>query len=46
MKAEEHSNFLIPNDVRLQRKILEEILRGYFLLMRYQFRYVTTLLGR
>ena len=46
VKVEEPSNLLIPDDVRLRRKILEEILRGYFLLVRYQFHYVTALLGK
>jgi len=46
MKAEEHSNFLIPYDVLLRRKMLEEIWRGYFLLVRYQFHYAATLPGK
>ena len=46
MKVEEPSNLLIPDDVRLRRKISEEIRRGYFLLMRCQLHYAIALLGK
>ena len=46
MKVEEPSNLLIPDDMRLRRKISEEIRRGYFLLMGCQFHYAIALLGK
>jgi len=46
VKVEEPSNLLIPDDVRLRRKISEEIRRGYFLLMRCQFHYAIALLSK
>ena len=46
MKVEEPSDFLIPDDARLRRKVSEEIRRGYFLLMRCQFHYAIALLSK